>query len=229
MLRHDSPDGGGINMCRFLLVRSKNKIKPEKLLNQFASMCEKSHDPGGDRQGDGWGIAVGREVYKSLKPIWKEKEKFKEFGETNTFVVHARSAGFPHHRGNIEYNQPYISNGLCFVFNGMIKGVKLRRILEGKIGAQKIFSLIQIEEKDKTIDATLRIVDKLLLENSKKVTGMNIGVVKNNKFYLLCEYENNPSYFGIRYYHRDNLTLVCSEPIGDYNWEIMQKSQILVL
>ncbi|MBI3954995.1 hypothetical protein HY338_01010, partial [Candidatus Gottesmanbacteria bacterium] len=44
-------------MCRFLLVRSKIKIKPEKLLQDFAGMCQKSRAPDGDWQGDGWGIA----------------------------------------------------------------------------------------------------------------------------------------------------------------------------
>ena len=169
------------------------------------------------------------EIYKSLSPIWEERNKLRNFPEANIFAVHARSAGFPQHRGNIEFNQPYISDDLCFVFNGMIKGVKLGMQLEGKIGAQKIFSLIRQEQKDKSIDGTLRIVDKLILDNAKKILGMNIGLVKDNKFYVLCEYENNPAYFGIRF-HQDNLlSLVCSEPVGSYDWKMMKKGEILVL
>lgn len=219
-------------MCRFLLVRSKKAIKPGKLLSQFASMCQKSQAPDGDWQGDGWGIAVNSQnwkLYKSLKPIWKEQDKFREFGEANIFVVHARSAGFPQHRGFVEYNQPYISDGLCFVFNGMIKGVKIDRPLSGKIGAQKIFSLIQQEEKNNSPAETLKLVDKLLMENSKKVMGMNIAVAKDNKFYVLCEYENNPEYFAVRYYQDGGLTLVCSEPIGTYKWKQMGKGEVLAL
>ena len=226
-------------MCRFLLVRSKNKIKPEKLLQDFAFMCQKSRAPDGDWQGDGWGIAIGiknsefriqnwRE-YKSLKPVWEERDKFQEFTETNMFVVHARSAGFPDQKGIIEYNQPYVSDDLCFVFNGMIKGVKIDRKLEGKIGAQKIFSLILEEKRDRSIEEVLKSVDKLLLEKSKKIIGMNIGVVKDNKFYILCEYEKNSNYFGVRYFQNDEMTLICSEPIGNYEWMIMKKGEVLSL
>ena len=219
-------------MCRFLLVRSKKKIKPLELLNQFAQMCEKSRAPDGDWQGDGWGIASkgqSWEVYKTLKPIWKDRDKFQEFGETDIFAVHARSAGFPDQKGIIEYNQPYINDLLCYVFNGMIRGVNLSMPLEGKIGAQKIFSLLKQQMQEKSTKEALRQVDKLIVNNSKIVEGMNIGVAHDDKFYMLCEYENNEDYFGIRYYQDDKITLVCSEPIGSYQWRSMQKSEILVL
>ena len=226
-------------MCRFLLVRSKYKIKPETLLNQFALMCQKSRAPDGDWQGDGWGIAIGiknsefriqnwRE-YKSLKPVWEDKDKFQEFAETDMFVVHARSAGFPQHKGNIEFTEPFIQDELCYVFNGMIKGVKIERKLKGIIGAQKIFSLILEEKKGKSLEDVLISVDKLLLENSVKIIGMNIGVVKENKFYMLCEYEENTDYFGLRYFQDQELTIICSQPIGSYKYKVIHKGEILVL
>ncbi len=202
-------------------------------------MCKNSHAPDGDWQGDGWGIVIKTqsskfkvqkwEEYKSLKPVWEEKDKFQEFADTDMFVAHARSAGFPQHKGNIEFNQPFIQNELCFVFNGMIKGVKIGRTLSGKIGAQKIFSLILEENKSNSIENVLMYVDKLLLENSEKIIGMNIGVVKENKFYILCEYEKNSNYFGIRYFQSDEMTLICSEPIVDYEWTIMKKGEVLSL
>jgi len=238
-------------MCRFLLVRSKEKIKPERLLNQFTDMCQRSHAPDGDWQGDGWGMAIkvqswklevgSWKTYKSLKPIWKDKNTFSKFPETNIFVVHARSAGFPQDRGVIEYNQPYISDSLCFVFNGMIKGVTINKPLSGKIGAQKIFSLIQNvilsdpelvegESKDpERITEALRKVDELIINNSKKVVSMNIGLAADDKFYILCEYAYNPEYFAIRYCQDDSLTLICSEPIGNYQWKIMKKGEVLIL
>lgn len=219
-------------MCRFLLVRSKKKIKPETLLNQFALMCQKSRAPDGDLQGDGWGIASkisNWDIYKSLKPIWEDRDKFQEFAETNMFIIHARSAGFTQHKGDIEFNQPFIQDDLCFVFNGMIKGVKIGRKLSGKIGAQKIFSLILEEKKSNSIKDVLMNVDKLLLGNSEKIIGLNIAVVQENKFYILCEYEKNRNYFGIRYFQNDGMTLICSEPIGDYEWTIMKKGEVLSL
>ncbi|MBI3379722.1 hypothetical protein HY029_03150 [Candidatus Gottesmanbacteria bacterium] len=227
-------------MCRFLLVRSKTKIKLEKLLHQFSQMSERSRAPDGDWQGDGWGIAIKTQswkIYKSLNPIWEDKDTFNIFPETNIFVVHARSAGFPQDRGIIEYNEPYVSDDLCFVFNGMLKGVNIARQLEGKIGAQKIFSLIQnvilsecSELKDPPrIEEVLRIVDQLIVNNSKKVIGMNIGLVKDDKFNVLCEYDNNDEYFSLRYYQDDQVSLVCSEEIGEYDWKMMKKGEILVL
>ncbi|MBI3954984.1 hypothetical protein HY338_00945, partial [Candidatus Gottesmanbacteria bacterium] len=169
------------------------------------------------------------DIYKSLKPVWEERDKFQEFAETNMFVVHARSAGFPDQKGIIEYNQPYIKDSLCFVFNGMIKGVKIDRKLEGKIGAQKIFSLILEGKRGNSIEDVLKSVDKLLLENSEKIIGLNIGVVKENKFYILCEYEKNSNYFGVRYFQNDEMTLICSEPIGYYEWMMMKKGEVLSL
>lgn len=226
-------------MCRFLLVRSKNKIKPEKILRDFALMCKNSHAPDGDWQGDGWGIASkisnfkfpisNWDIYKSLKQIWEERDKFQEFAETNMFIVHARSAGFPQHKGIIEFTEPFIQDELCFVFNGMIKGVKIDRKLTGKIGAQKIFSLIIEEKKGKSLEDVLMSVDKLLLEKSEKIIGMNIGVVKENKFYLLCEYSENENYFGLRYFQDQELTIICSQPIGSYEYKVMNKGEILVL
>lgn len=220
-------------MCRFLLVRSKNKIEPTKLLKEFAFMCSKSRTSDGDWHGDGWGFAWRKEgkweLRKSLLPIWEEKDIFSKFPKTNLFVVHARSAGFPQHRGDIDFNQPFIEDSLCFVFNGMIRGINLPIPLDGKIGAQKVFSLLQKTlMKDKTKNA-LRVVDRLILERAKKIEGMNIGLVQDDKFYILCEYEDNKEYFGLYYYKSGEITLVCSKPIGSYRWQIIEKGEIIVL
>lgn len=234
-------------MCRFLLVKAKNKVKLDKFLQDFASMCKKSQSPDGDWQGDGWGIAMKNktwEVYKSLNPIWEETDNFGQLKGTEMFVVHARSAGFADQKGIIEYNQPYVTNSLCFVFNGMVRGVKIPINLEGKIGSQKIFSLLQkffssksnnpagIENTRKKLpemEQALRKIDTLILNSSRKIEGLNIGVVFEGKFYVLCEYENNQDYFGIRYYQDDNLTLVSSSPFSSFRWRIMGKSEILVI
>ncbi|MBI2036512.1 hypothetical protein HYT17_02690 [Candidatus Microgenomates bacterium] len=227
-------------MCRFLMARSQKKIKPQELLSQFAQMCRKSRAPDGDWQGDGWGIALrlrsgqaiknqNWQIYKSLRPIWEEQDKFGQFEETDVFVVHARSAGFPQHKGNIVYNQPYIDGPLCFVFNGLIRGVTVQRKLAGEIGAQKIFSLILEELDNSKPDEVLKTVDELIVKNSKKITGMNIGLVKNNRFYALCRYDGNKEYFSLHYAEDGGITLLCSEPIGKYEWKTMQKGEILVL
>jgi len=217
-------------MCRFLLVRYEKSINPQPLLQEFANMCEKSRAPDGDWQGDGYGIAWMEngawQLTKSLTPIWESQESFSHVSETKMLVVHARSAGFPQHKGNIEFNQPYIRDSLCFVFNGMVRGVKLSMPLEGAIGAQKIFSLIKILLKKETPETALKIVDELLRNNTTEIVGMNIGLVQNVTFHILCEYADNADYFGVRYFKDNGLTLVCSQPIGDFRWKIMKRGEV---
>lgn len=220
-------------MCRFLLVRSKEKIKPEMLLNQFAAMCQGSHAPDGDWQGDGFGISWKKDrnwqIVKSLQPIWKEQNVFSQVSDTNILVAHARSAGFPQHKGIIEFNQPYASDSLRFVFNGMIRGVKLTIPLEGKIGAQKIFSLIKKLIKEKSGGDALKEVDTLFLNNAQKVEGMNIGLVHKDRLYALCEYAQNDEYFGLRYYSDSSIAIICSQPIGNFAWKTMKKGEVINL
>ncbi len=226
-------------MCRFLLVRSRQKIKPVKLLLEFAGMCEGSLAPDGDWQGDGWGIAMKTqnsklktqnwEVYKSLHPIWEEQDVHRTFPEATVFVVHARSAGFPQHKGVLAYNQPYVRDDLAYVFNGMVRGVSLPMKLDGTIGAQKIFSLISGCVQDKSADQILPYVRELIYRNARKVEAMNIGFVLGNTLYGLCDYENNPDYFSLRYYADEKFAMICSEPVGPYRWQVMKKGEALTL
>lgn len=220
-------------MCRFLLFKSKDKIDPQEYLKQFASICEKSLTPDGDRQKDGWGVAWKEngswKIKKSLLPIWQERKILSTIPKTNLFIVHARSAGFPEHKDNLEFNQPYLQNSLCFVFNGMIRGVRLLRQLEGEIGAQKIFSFIQQELKKNSVKDSLQILNKTILQKSREVIGMNIGLVKDNLFFVLCQYSKYNNYFNLCYYQNENLTLVCSEEFGLFDWNKMKKGEIIVL
>lgn len=219
-------------MCRFLLVKSKKLINPQSFLSAFSTMCENSRAPDGDRQADGWGIAVKNqdwELYKTLHPIWEDKKKFENFPNTNIFVIHARSAGFPNQKGFLDYNQPYIKDDIIFTFNGMIKGVRIPIQLQGQIGAQKIFSLLSKKIQENNPVNALKYVEKLFLKNSREVIGMNIGLVMQNTFYILCEYTKNQSYFTLRYYEDQDITIVCSEPILSYNWKSMKKGEILIL
>src|SRR3990167_11442589 len=130
-------------MCRFLLCKSKQPIDPKKILGSFAKMAETSKAYDGDWQGDGWGFSWLENnkwhEYRSLKPIWKEKNKFSKFPRSYIFSIHVRSASFPQHKNNIEYNQPYINEFYSYVFNGLLRGVTLS--LSGDIGAQKIWLL----------------------------------------------------------------------------------------
>lgn len=217
-------------MCRFLVIKSKNKINPIGLLNQFASICKKSIAPDGERQRDGFGIAWKEKgswkIKKSLTPIWETQNLFHQIPETNLLVAHARGAGFEKDRGIIDYNEPFIDGDLCFVFNGMIRGVKIKRKLEGKIGSQKLFSLVKDELKNKNSSDVLKLVNETVLSNSKKIEGMNIGLIKDGKISALCQYSGNKDYYALKYYKGTDLTIISSETFGSFSWQQFKKGQI---
>ena len=220
-------------MCRFLLARSEKPINPQPLLQDFAGMCKMCRAPDGDWQGDGYGIASQKDgrwlLHKSLKPIWQDEDKFSKVGATNLLIAHARSAGFPQHKGIINYNQPYVKDTMCFVFNGMIRGVQLSIPLEGKIGAQKIFSLLLNEAKNRSIEEALQSVRSLILANSQKIEGMNIGLVQEGRLYALCEYAENTNYFNLHFVQNSGISLICSQPISGYRWNKMSKGQVFTV
>jgi len=215
------------------MIKTKKRINLTHLLGQFTAMCQNSRAPDGDWQGDGWGIAWREKnvwnLKKSLLPIWEENHNFPMIQNANLLVAHARSAGFPEHKGNIDYNQPFINDSLCFVFNGMIRGVNLSRHMDGTIGAQKLFSLLAQHLRFDSVKNSLKSVDKIMLKNAKRIEGMNIGLAQNDKMYALCEYEDNAAYFGLQYYQDENLSLICSSPVDSYKWKTMKKGEILVL
>lgn len=75
----------------------------------------------------------------------------------------------------------------------------------------------------------LKNLDETILKNSKLVEEMNVGFVFDGSFYILCEYANKPSYFGLNYFQDNSLTLVCSEKISDYPWQTMSRGENQVL
>lgn len=207
-------------MCRFLLVKSQKAISPKNLLTQFAIMAKKSKAYDGDWQGDGWGISFldsknNWKCQKSLSPIWQDIRTFDTFPSIKTFVVHARSASFPNHKGNITYNQPYIDEKYSFVFNGLLKGVRLLNI-PGNIGAEKIWSLLKKELKRNTPKEALEKTKELLTKNSKEIFALNIGLATPEKIYSLCYFTKYQKYYQLHSFKNQDIEIVCSEPL-DWN------------
>ena len=89
-----------------------------------------------------WHGGTAREAWQvqhSVAPIWTETDAIQHLPPTRHLLVHARSASFAHHKGNIAYSQPYMCTPYAFVFNGFLKGVRLPRRVPGAIGAEKIW------------------------------------------------------------------------------------------
>lgn len=222
-------------MCRFLIVKREEEFDPKPLLREFASACQKSRTPEGDWQGDGWGIAWLDEesrwqVRKSPSPIWEERGRLERITQTKICVAHARSASFTNQTGVLDYNQPYVNGDACFVFNGLVRKVRLARPVEGEIGAQKIWTLIQeYLSSGSDLDSALRETRELLRKNSAKIRGLNIGLVANGKAAALCEYTQDPDYFTLWYGKTGKRAIVCSEPLSGYNLSPISKGEIKVL
>lgn len=220
-------------MCRFLLLKSKNPVKPQHIIKAFSIMAKKSKAFDGDWQGDGWGFSwldtKNRwQIYKSLKPIWRDQSSCNVFPETQMFAIHARSATFPTHKGNIEFNQPYANKSNIFVFNGYLKGVTLS--IPGTIGAEKIWYLLQKMFAHKKsmhpVDA-LQKVKHLLKKNTRDVQALNIGFSDGRHIYALNYYAKHPEYYRLRYLKKNNLSIIASEPIDGYDFQNTVSGSIL--
>jgi len=231
-------------MCRFLLCKSKQKTNPQQILESFAKMAKKSKAFDGDWQGDGWGISwLDKnncwQIYKSLKPIWEDVQSIKRLYMTTMFAIHARSATFPQHKKNIEYNQPYLYNQYAFVFNGYLKGVSLS--IPGKIGAQKIWFLLRKvldhpqgdnNKRHKHPAGVIKALEKvknLLKKNTKQIQALNIGLSDGEKIYALTYYSKHPKYYQLHYYKDSSLQFICSEPLEGYSSALITANQIITL
>lgn len=212
-------------MCRLLLVNKKQKFNPEEILNSFADMCEASRTPmEGDRQGDGWGVSWlddngDWQLFRSIKPIWEDRDKFLTIPESTLFMSHARSKSYSHNELNIEHNQPYLDGDLSYVFNGEMSGVMLKA--EGEIGAQKIFNLLKKYSENNGYEAGLKKTRDQLNIGTKKLFGSNIILSDKQKAYILCNHwGETPDYHTIRYIQDDNNLIVCSEILDLPNYSV---------
>lgn len=216
-------------MCRFLVLSAPRAQDMRPFVHQFARMCEHSKGlDGGGWQGDGWGIAWwdaqhGWSVQRSLEPIWNELEAIEHLPQSRHVIVHARSASFPHHKGNLAYIEPYIQGRYAFVFNGFLKGVRLPRAIPGAIGAEKIWNLVQEQiAQGITLSQALATVYALLQQHSRAIQACNMAVSDGQSYAL---YNGNPrglGYYQLRYTTHENVHLIASEPFGVWEWQPYQ-------
>jgi predicted glutamine amidotransferase len=192
---------------------------------QFAHMCQRSTGLDGEGwQGDGWGVAWwhdhdGWQVQHSIAPIWTETDVLQRLPRTRHLLVHARSASFAHHRGNIAYSQPYVRAPYAFVFNGLLRGVRFPRRVPGVIGAEKIWSLVQAQlDQSVTLQQALAMVYAVLARHSRDIQACNMGLSDGQRYAF---YNGNPhdrAYYQLHQAQHGALHMVCSEPFGTWEW-----------
>lgn len=219
-------------MCRFLLAKSEDKFNPKPLLEKFAKMSEASKAYDGDWQGDGCGVSwLDNEKWQtttSIKPIWESAEIFSDIPETQQLVIHARSASFPKHKGVLEYNQPYVYKNYAFVFNGLLKGVALPYPLEGTIGAQKIWSLLQRLLADNSPEDSLGKAVELLNNHSREIQALNIGLSDGNHIYTYSQYNSHADYYNLQVHESTDLNVLCSESLEGMVFRPIKTNKVLM-
>lgn len=196
-------------MCRLLLVKSENEFDTADYLKKFAEISKNSTE----YQGHGWGLALwqqGWKVYKNIKAVWKDN--LEVFGKTNILIAHARSA-FKDEGIVIENNMPFQDDNYVFIFNGELRGVKIKE--DGRIGAEKVFNFIKRFDKGNTMKAVEKAVEQIQ-KRTRYIRAMNFIMVSkhNNKVYLVNMFNEQPEYFTI-WYKEDNELVICSDPFED--------------
>jgi predicted glutamine amidotransferase len=199
-------------MCRLLVVRSDKLFDPAKHLAQFAHIAKNSRE----YQGHGWGCAWRQgqtwQVYRNVCPIWEDDPP--RFPRTSLLVAHARSA-FEDKDITVENNMPFFDGERVFIFNGELRGVKIRE--EGRIGAEKIFNFIRRFDHGDTLGALKKAVE-IIRHRTRSIRAMNIIIVSERAIYLSTYFTGDPDYFTMR--RKDGPELViCSEIYpSDQGW-----------
>ena len=241
-------------MCRFLIINSQNPVSIAQYLPDFAKMCQASER----NQADGWGIAWpaspdlssvsrqatqgglannGWQAEKFLSPIWESTEKFTSFSPSKVFFVHARGSSFKKHRGNVDFNQPFVNGQNIFVFNGFLNSVKLPENLEGplrprseasQIGSQKIFNLLLKNNQEGPASASVKV--RLVLEDhSNLIEGLNYAFSDGANTTVVCRYLENPDYYAVRYYADQEKEIVSSYDFGQLTFKKLNNGEHLNL
>lgn len=192
-------------MCRLLVVRSQEPFSPADYLTPFTLIARDSKE----YQGHGWGCAWMDDdrkwqIYKNIRPVWEDNPS--RFPRTSLLVAHARSA-FEDRDIVVENNMPFTDGERVFIFNGELRGVKIRE--QGRIGAEKIFNFIRRFDAGDTLTALRKAVD-LIRNRTRHIRGMNIILVKERSIYLSTFFTGDEEYFTMRYKEGPEL-VICSE------------------
>ena len=200
-------------MCRLLFVQNKNEFNISEHLYQFASIAENSME----YQGHGWGCSYlvdGDWVhYKNIKPIWEDD--LHQFGTSSRLIVHARSA-FEDKNIIVENNMPFYDDKYVFIFNGELRGVKIKA--DGRIGAEKIFNFIKRFDKDGMAEALPKGVD-VIRKRTNYIKAMNIIIAEKENVYYSSLFNEEANYFQMHCKHSNDELIICSEVYpNDTGW-----------
>jgi len=226
-------------------VQSKTPFSIEEQLKPFAELSQNSRE----FQGHGWGCSwlpiTGDSLnsitehsnqtsnasfdgkwhhYRNINPIWETD--LSGFPETTLLLVHARSA-FRDEGIAIENNMPFSDGDSVFIFNGELRGVKIKS--EGRIGAEKIYNYIhRMDKGDKqaALAKSVSIIDK----RTSYIRAMNILFSDGESSVVSSTYNENPDYFQMHRSLKNGMTCVCSKPFPDEtDWQLIDNNTTEVI
>lgn len=210
-------------MCRLLTVRSQTPFNIAPHLRHFAHIAEHSKE----YQGHGWGCAYldnddRWQRYRNIDPVWQDD--LGRFGRTTLLVAHARSA-FEDRDIVVENNMPFFDGRTVFIFNGELRGVKIRE--SGRIGAEKIFNYIRRFDKGDTRQALVKAT-AIIKKRTRHIRGMNIIMVNASGIFVFSFFSEDEEYFTLRYRQGRQL-IVCSAPYPDtHSWQRIANDSVRV-
>ena len=210
-------------VCRLLTIKSGSAFDIAPHLQKFASIAKSSKE----YQGHGWGCAywdesAGWRFYKNLNPVWQDDVD--QFGRTRLLVAHARSA-FEDRDIAIENNMPFFDGRTVFIFNGELRGVKIRE--EGRIGAEKIFNYIRRFDRGDTRQALEKAVG-IIKKRTRYIRGMNIIMVNDREILVSSYFSEDKAYFTLHYRQGREL-VICSAPYpAEKNWQNIANDSVRI-
>ena len=211
-------------MCRILYARANSEFDIATQLRPFAELSRDSRE----YQGHGWGCAWlehgGWRQHHDIRPIWEDDDRPR--ANTRLLLAHARSA-FRDEGIVIENNMPFSDGPSMFIFNGELRGVRIRS--EGRIGAEKIFNYIRRFDRGDKLAATKKAVD-IIHRRSAYVRAMNLVLSDGEQSILSTSYGEDPDYFQLWQKHEGGLHRICSHPFpGDPGWQSIDNGTTIPL
>jgi len=178
-------------------------------------------------QGHGWGCAWlddnQWQLHHDVRPIWEDD--LPRFGRTTLLLAHARSA-FRDEGIAVENNMPFFDGERVFIFNGELRGVRLK--VTGRIGAEKIFNFIMRFHRGDLLAAMQRALP-IIERRTRYVRAMNLLVATRDAVHVASRFNENPAYFQMRTRGIDAVDIVCSEPYpGEPSsaWQLVENGTI---
>lgn len=213
-------------MCRLLLLVRPEGVDPNPHLDAFRDLSRNSRE----YQGHGWGCAWLDEdrqwrLYHDIRPVWEDTEA--AFPRTPLFLAHARSA-FRDEGIAIENNMPFSDGENVFVFNGELRGVRIRE--RGRIGAEKIFNYIKRFDKGDLGAAVERGVD-VIKKRTRYVRAMNFFLANRRYVHIYSVFNEEPDYFQLREAEMAGVRVVCSEKYleQEYSWREIPNDTVQII